>query len=160
MSTIITCYRESLSRTDSVGSGASQSIDTGNTSASASVSESVEIVCSTCYVKGIASAELQIADDFDAGDAINKTVASVFDTVDNFTNNVEDYFETYFKGVVKNLDDGIDWHDFAFPSLNASFEMDLKPIDDVTLNFQFDQMELYLELNTILSAGKEKHSLL
>lgn len=110
-------------------------------------------MCTTCYVKGLASAQLNIADDFDAGEALNKTVASVFDTVNNFTEDVEDYFETYFKGVVKNLDDGIDWHDFAFPPLNYSFDMDIKPIDDVTLNFQFDDMELYLELNTILGAG-------
>ena len=91
-------------------------------------------------MKGLASAQLNIADDFDAGEALNKTVASVFDTVNNFTEDVEDYFETYFKGVVKNLDDGIDWHDFAFPPLNYSFDMDIKPNDDVTLNFQFDDM--------------------
>ncbi|KAJ4298851.1 hypothetical protein N0V90_004094 [Kalmusia sp. IMI 367209] len=133
--------------------GASQSVETGDNSSSASVSESVEIVCTTCYVKGMASAELHIADDFDAGEALNKTVAAVFDTVENFTNDVEDYFETYFKTVVNNLDDGIDWHDFAFPPLNYSFDMDIAPIDDVTLNFQFDDMELYLELNTILGAG-------
>ncbi|KAL5409184.1 hypothetical protein PMIN03_006114 [Paraphaeosphaeria minitans] len=133
--------------------GASQSVETGNGNASASVSAGVEITCTTCYVKGIASAGLHIADDFDAGEALNKTIASVFTTVDNFTQEVEDYFEDYFKGVASNLDDGIDWHDFAFPPLNYSFDMDIKPIDDVTLNFMFDDMELYLELNTVLAAG-------
>lgn len=104
-------------------------------------------------MKGIASAGLHIADDFDAGKALNKTVASVFNTVDNFTQEVEDYFEDYFKGVATNLDDGVDWHDFAFPPLNYTFDMDIAPIDDVTLNFMFDDMELYLELNTVLGAG-------
>ncbi|OAG11590.1 uncharacterized protein CC84DRAFT_1182523 [Paraphaeosphaeria sporulosa] len=133
--------------------GASQSVETGNGNASASVSAGVEITCTTCYVKGIASAGLHIADNFDAGKALNKTVASVFTTVDNFTQEVEDYFEDYFKGVARNLDDGVDWHDFAFPPLNYSFDMDIKPIDDVTLNFMFDDLELYLELNTVLGAG-------
>ncbi|KAL1591972.1 hypothetical protein SLS60_011564 [Paraconiothyrium brasiliense] len=133
--------------------GASESVETGNGNASASVSAGVEITCTTCYVKGVASAGLHIADDFDAGEALNKTVSSVFNTVDNFTQEVEDYFEDYFKGVAKNLDDGVDWHDFAFPPLNYSFDMDIAPIDDVTLNFMFDDMELYLELNTVLGAG-------
>lgn len=140
-------------RPNSTYSGASQSVDTGNNASSASVSAGVEITCTTCYVKGIASAGLHIADDFDAGKALNKTVASVFNTVENFTQEVEDYFENYFKGVVKNFDDGIDWHDFAFPPLNYTFDMDIPPIDDVKLNFMFDDMELYLELNTILNAG-------
>lgn len=136
-----------------MNSGASQSIKTSDNSSSASTNQAVEITCTTCYMKGVASAQLNIADDFDAGKAVNQTVTSVFDTVHNFTEQVEDYFETYFKGVVKNLDDGVDWHDFAFPALNYSFDMDIPPIDDVTLNFQFDDMELYLEVNTVLGAG-------
>jgi hypothetical protein len=80
-------------------------------------------------------------------------VASVFNTVDNFTQEVEDYFEDYFKSVATNVEDGIDWRDFAFPPLNYSFDMDIAPIDDVTLNFMFDDLELYLELNTVLAAG-------
>lgn len=113
----------------------------------------MEITCTTCYVKGKASAGLHIADDFDAGKALNKTVASVFNTVENFTQEVEEYFEDYFKGVATNLQDGVDWHDFAFPPLNYSFDMDIAPIDEATLNFMFDDMELYLELNTVLGAG-------
>lgn len=134
-------------------SGVSEAIATGDDAASASTNSAVEITCTTCYVKGMASAQLSIADDFDAGEALNKTVVSVFDTVDNFTQEVEDYIETYFKGVVKNLGDGIDWKDFAFPPLNYSFDMDIPTIDDATLKFQFDDMEMYLELNTVLSSG-------
>ncbi|KAF1972785.1 hypothetical protein BU23DRAFT_599525 [Bimuria novae-zelandiae CBS 107.79] len=131
----------------------SRDIDTGNNASSASVNAGVEIICTTCYVKGLASVQLNIADDFDAGEALNKTVDSVYGTVKNFTTEVEEYIENYIKGVATNFEDGIDWHDFAFPTLNYTFDMDIKPINDVMLNFQFDNMELYLELNTILGAG-------
>jgi len=134
-------------------SGTSQSVNTGNNASSASLDQSVEIICTTCYIKGLATAELSISDDFNLASALNKTKNDVFDEVQNFTTEVEDYFETYFKSVATNLEDGVDWHDFAFPPLNYSFDMDITPMPDVNLTFQFDNMELYLELNTILGAG-------
>ncbi|KAF2638625.1 hypothetical protein P280DRAFT_404282 [Massarina eburnea CBS 473.64] len=134
--------------------GASQKINTNDkNNASASAEQSVEIVCTTCYIKGLATAELKIPDNFNATTALNKTVFAVADKVVNFTESIEDYMDDYFEGLVKKFGDGIDLSDFAFPQLNYSFAMDIPSIPEVMLNFGFDGMELYLETNTILGAA-------
>lgn len=138
-----------------VCSGLSQEIETKNPNASLSTSQSVEIVCTKCYIKGRATAELKIPDNFNASDAVNNTLTEVGGEIANFTSAVQNTFENYFHTLFNGskFTDGVQLDDFAFPSLNYSFDMDIKPIDEVTLDFTFDGMELYLELNTILGAG-------
>ncbi|KAF1962644.1 hypothetical protein CC80DRAFT_95356 [Byssothecium circinans] len=135
--------------------GASQKIDTNDkkNASSAGASQSVEIVCTTCYIKGLATAELSIPDNFNATNALNKTVSSVSEKVVNFTETIHDYVDEYFAGVARKFGDGIDRADFAFPQLNYSFAMEIPPIPEVMLNFGFDGMELYLQTNTILGAA-------
>jgi hypothetical protein len=49
--------------------------------------------------------------------------------------------------------DGLHINDFAFPPLNLTFDMDVPNIPQCDLRFQFDGMELYMEIDTILSVG-------
>lgn len=104
-------------------------------------------------MKGLATAQLEIPKDFNATTALNASVESVKNSVVNFTDTIEDYFDDYFKGVVEKFDDGIDIKDFAFPQLNYSFALDVPPIPEVNLAFGFDGLELYLQTNTILGGA-------
>lgn len=136
-----------------MSSGLEQKIETDNDNATAKATQSVEIVCTKCYIKGFATAELKIPDDFDAADALNGTVSEVGDEIKNFTESVQDYIADYFTDLPDKFEDGIDFHDFALPPMNYSFDMDVPAIPECTLDFTFDDMELYLELNTIIGAG-------
>ena len=73
----------------------------------------------------------------------------------NFTESVNDYFVNYTTGVFKKFGDGIDLADFAFPTFNYSFDLDVPAIPESTLAFTFDQMEIYLEMETVFSAGSQ-----
>jgi len=117
------------------------------------VSGGIEIICKKCYTKGIATFELDIDDNFNASQAVEATKNEFTDEVMNFTESVQDYFINYTQGVFTKLGDGIDLADFAFPTFNYSFDLDVPAIPESTLEFSFDQMELYLELETVFTAG-------
>ncbi|KAF2001729.1 hypothetical protein P154DRAFT_595775 [Amniculicola lignicola CBS 123094] len=117
------------------------------------LSAGVSIECETCYIKGLATAALTIPGNFSASQAIELSIDSIKDEVQNFTNEVDEYFEDYLGGVIKNFGDGIDLADFAFPTFNYSFDMDIPSIPECNLSFGFDSLELYMKMNTVLGVG-------
>ncbi|KAF2795410.1 hypothetical protein K505DRAFT_373905 [Melanomma pulvis-pyrius CBS 109.77] len=117
------------------------------------VEGSIEITCTTCYIKGLAKAQLTIADGFDAGTILQKTIDNVHDQVENLTDKVEDHFQQYVSGVVTKLSDGFDADDFAFPTFPFAFDIDVPAIPQCDLLFTFDGMEMYIALETSLSLG-------
>lgn len=117
------------------------------------LSGGVEIICSQCYIKGQATAEIVAAKDFNATQEIRKTIDVVQGKVENFTDMVDDYFVNYTKGVIRKFGDGIDLKDFEFPTFPFNFTLYVPTIPDISLKFRFDGLELYMKTNTILSAG-------
>lgn len=120
---------------------------------SISANAGIEIVCAECYVKGVATAELLIDGEFNASQAIDQTFDQVRDKVENFTSTVDDYFFNYTKGVVKNFNDGIDIEDFAFPTFPFNYSMEIPAIPQCNLRFTFDDLELFINVDTIFSLG-------
>jgi hypothetical protein len=118
-------------------------------------SGSIEISCKKCYTKGIATFELDIDDNFNASEAVEATKNTFEGNVMNFTKSIGDYFENYTEGVVGKLTDGIDVDDFAFPTFNYSFDLAIPAIPKSTLEFTFDEMELFLEMETVFTAGAQ-----
>jgi hypothetical protein len=111
-------------------------------------------VCTQCYIKGTATAELTIDGDFNASQAIDQTFDQVRGTVENFTETVDNFVVDWLKSTGENFQDGIDLADFAFPTFNYSFDfLDIPAIPECSLRFQFDGMELYMNINTILNLG-------
>lgn len=49
--------------------------------------------------------------------------------------------------------DGIDLDDFEFPTFNYTFDLDVPSIPECNLRFQFDGLELYMMIDTILGVG-------
>jgi hypothetical protein len=66
---------------------------------------------------------------------------------------VENQFKVYVQSTVTKLSDGIDTDDFAFPTINATFNVDVPAIPQTDLQFTFDGLEMYIELDTSLSVG-------
>ncbi|TDZ35747.1 hypothetical protein C8035_v007182 [Colletotrichum spinosum] len=109
----------------------------------------IDIVCTKCYIKGKANAHLTIDGTFNATE-VAKDIGSEFtETFDNLT----DYAETYVSGVVDKLKDGFDAEDFDFPPLNVTFDLPVPEFPQCKLGFGFDDFEMYMELDTTLSAG-------
>lgn len=50
--------------------------------------------------------------------------------------------------------EAINWDDYAFPTWNVSFDMNLTEIPETTIELQFDGLELYMLLDVALDAGK------
>jgi hypothetical protein len=104
-------------------------------------------------VKGVATAELTIDGDF--SQLMQTTIDSVNATVRNFTGKFENQLVEAWDNFTENFDvtDGISKADFEFPTFDLAFDLDVPPIPEANLRFQFDGMELYLEIGTVLSAG-------
>lgn len=138
--------------TDQSFSGAEKTVSESNTS-SLSVNAGVEIVCTTCYILGKATAELSIKGDFNASQIIGETIGQVKDKVENFTDQVDDYFVNYTKNLPDKFKDGVSLEDFEFPTFPFDFGLNITSIPECNLRFQFDGMELYMLVDTILSLG-------
>ncbi|KAI1409236.1 hypothetical protein F5Y13DRAFT_203648 [Hypoxylon sp. FL1857] len=118
-----------------------------------SVSANIDITCTTCYIKGNATTQFSVDGDFDATQAIQNFTAQVESEASNVTDAVIDSIENYFPTVFHNLEDGFDLDDFDFPPINATFDLDFPDIPECRLQFSFDGLELYMLLDTVLSAG-------
>ena len=123
----------------------------GNTSLSAGV----KIVCTTCYVKGTATAQLTIDGNFNVSQGFQNFKSEVEGDVYNLTNATIDSFEMYFENIGTDVA-SFDFHldDLDFPALNdTSFDLAIPDIPECQLLFEFDDLELYMEIDTTLSAG-------
>ncbi|KAI0127637.1 hypothetical protein BJ170DRAFT_381506 [Xylariales sp. AK1849] len=119
----------------------------------ATVTAGVDIICRTCYVKAKAMAQLTVDGGFNVSQAFNNFTEQISTEFDNATTTVMDYVENYIESVVTNLADGLDLDDFDLPPIDVEFSIDMPEILACRLSFQFDDMELYMMIDTILSAG-------
>ncbi|KAF2964160.1 hypothetical protein GQX73_g9414 [Xylaria multiplex] len=119
----------------------------------ASISSGIEVTCTTCYVKGRVTAELGFDGDFNIAQAITNFTKDVVEEIDNITTTAVNYLEDEIPGLLRNLTDDLDFSDISFPPLNISFNVDVPDIPECRLQFQFDDLELYMLIDTVLSAG-------
>jgi hypothetical protein len=120
-----------------------------------SLSAGVKIVCTTCYIKGTATAQLTVNGNFNVSQAFQSFKSEVEGDVDNLTNATIDSFETYFENIGTDLT-SLDIHldDLDFPTLNnTSFDLAVPDIPECQLLFELDDLELYMEIDTTLSAA-------
>lgn len=119
-----------------------------------SLSASVEIVCTTCYIKGTATAKFTIDGSFNFSKAFDTVTSEIGAEAKNVTNTVMDYVVNYLENLPKNIfTDGINRDDFDFPPIDVDFSIDVPKIPECSLRFQFDGLELYMQVDTILSGG-------
>lgn len=121
----------------------------GNTS----ISAAIEVTCVTCYVKGSVTAELGFDNDFDLGQAITNFTRSLGGEIENVTSVTTEYLEDQVSGLVVNATDDLDFSDIDFPPLDIDFNVDVPDIPECRLRFQFDDLELYMSIDTVLSVA-------
>jgi hypothetical protein len=80
-------------------------------------------------------------------------MSSFKENIDNLTETAEDYFENYVEGVWTKFGDGIDESDFELPTFPYEFDLNVPALPESLLQFQFDGLELYMQLDTTLSLG-------
>lgn len=114
----------------------------------------IEIICSTCYVNGSVTGDLTLTGGFNFTEAIDNAK----DEIVNITDTAIDKLETYVKTVVKDAAEDIVNLDLeaipSWPTLNLDFNLDnITALPEAQIHFEFDNLELYLDLDIKLSAG-------
>ena len=111
----------------------------------------MEIICTTCYIKGTATAQFNINGNFNVSQAFHNVTSEIGTEVDNITTTAVNYVENY----VKTMIEGGVFHinEINFPPIQIDFEVDVPAIPECELRFQFDGMELYMQIDTKLSGG-------
>ncbi|QGI84881.1 hypothetical protein CEK26_011605 [Fusarium fujikuroi] len=125
----------------------------GSKQGNTSVSASIEITCATCYIKGTATTEFIYDREFNISRAFSNFTNQVRREIDSLADQTADYIENYIDTVADNLDDGFDLDDFDLPPLDYNLNVDIPEIPEFRLQFQFDGVEVYMLIDTVLSAG-------
>ena len=131
-----------------------------NTTASLEAGLSVEVECVTCYIKGAATAELVINGKFDLGTTLSNVTEQLGAEIKNMTDTAVDSladvalnFAKQFKKVLKHepfeIEDLIDFDNFH---VDTDIDIDLPPLPEVQLLMQIDHLDLYMALDTTISA--------
>jgi hypothetical protein len=116
-----------------------------------SVNAGIDIVCTTCYVKGTATAQLTIDGNFNFTQAYDNITTQIEGDLKTIISTGENYAENVTSIIAHDLDH-LDF-DFVLPPLNVDLNIDIPEIPESLLTFQFDGLELYMQIDTILSAG-------
>ncbi|KAJ5656691.1 hypothetical protein N7507_008641 [Penicillium longicatenatum] len=114
----------------------------------------IEIICSTCYVNGSVTGDLTLTGGFNFTEAID----NVGDEILNITDTAIDQLETYVKTVAEDAVEDIVNLDLeaipSWPTLDLDFNLDnVAVLPEAQIHFEFDDLELYLDLDIKLSAG-------
>ncbi|KAL2823431.1 hypothetical protein BDW59DRAFT_148614 [Aspergillus cavernicola] len=105
----------------------------------------LSVTCTACYINGSVSSFLTVENNFNVTEAVD----SVIDEIANVTESAFDQLETYARDSVDDLPDIPAW-----PTLDLDFDLDdTVAFPDVHAQFEFNDLELYLELDVQLSAG-------
>ncbi|KAH6964742.1 hypothetical protein EDB82DRAFT_510925 [Fusarium venenatum] len=118
-----------------------------------SISAGIEITCTTCYIKGTATTRFISDKDFNISQSLNDLTDQVENEIYNLRAEVSNYTKEYIDEVTDNLDDGFDMDDFDMPTMDFDLNVDLPEIPEFRLEFQFDGLEVYMLVDTVLSAG-------
>lgn len=114
----------------------------------------MEVVCTTCYIRGDATAQFTLDKNFNFTQTYDNIISNFTDEIGNFTSEVVTYAEDAFGNVtVKVFEDGLDADDFDLPPFPFDFNLAVPDIPESELQFQFDNLELYMQVDTILSGG-------
>ena len=121
----------------------------GNTS----ISAGIEITCTACYIKGTVATRFISDKDFNVSRALYDLTDQVQNEIYNLRTEVANYTKEYINQVTDGLDDGFDMDDFDLPTMDFDLNINLPEIPEFRLEFQFDGLEVYMLVDTVLSTG-------
>ncbi|KAL4738950.1 hypothetical protein BDV11DRAFT_188753 [Aspergillus similis] len=137
----------------SVGISSSKNASVASEDATLELESGLAVICTACYINGSVSGFLTVENDFNISQAID----SVADEVSNVTESAIDQLETFVEDIIGNVTDIDSVTDFDFPAWpTLDLDLDLDDADgfpDIHAQIEFNDLELYLELDIQLSAG-------
>ncbi len=118
----------------------------------------IDIVCTKCYIKGEASAKLTSNGDFNMSavaygikDTFNQTFHEIADyavtVADDFGGDTIDHVNALVHWDLKKL------KGYDLPRPNINFNLDIGGFPDTILDVEFKDTEIYVELGITLSSG-------
>ncbi|KAJ5654335.1 hypothetical protein N7490_001338 [Penicillium lividum] len=127
-----------------------------NTDGSSSLDETaaIEITCSTCYVNGSVNGDLSLTGGFNFTEIIDEIGDDILNVTDTAIDQLEDYVQTAAKDIAEDIAtlklEAIP----SWPTLDLDLNLDnLTALPGAQIHFEFDNLELYLDLDIKLSAG-------
>ncbi|KAM7216258.1 hypothetical protein V8F06_008377 [Rhypophila decipiens] len=104
----------------------------------------VSIHCTKCYVRGVASVQLTVdSNGFNFNQTINVLKSEIEQEINNLTTTVIDAAEQFIDNFELFGDRPISFDNYT---IDADFDIDMPALPECQLKFQFDGLELYLEL--------------
>jgi len=116
------------------------------------VDPKVEIVCTKYYVNALATAELKFGPDYNISEALEDTLDDAGDVVANISKAAADWVRKFTHDTVEDIF-SFDFEDITFPPFNVTLDVDLKSDPDVSLEFSFQEFELFMQVRTMLANG-------
>ncbi|KAL2128585.1 hypothetical protein VTI74DRAFT_8998 [Chaetomium olivicolor] len=122
---------------------------------------SIEVKCVTCYFTAGATARLEVNGTFDLGDTVKNVTNQLKVEFKNLTTTAIDSMKVFVDNVKKELKDIPDpSEEFEFDkvfnfdnfTIDTDIDIDLPPLPEVGLLLQIDSLDLYMMIDTTLSA--------
>ncbi len=118
-------------------------------------------MCSECYFKATATAELTIDGDFDLSGTLRNVSGQFEDEIKNFTKTAANSIEavaTHALDEVSDLFTGDEFRiedvfDFSLIHIDTDIDIVVPPLPAVNLLFQIDHLDLYMAIDTTIAAG-------
>ncbi|KAL4861380.1 hypothetical protein BDV12DRAFT_208054 [Aspergillus spectabilis] len=134
----------------STGTSRSTNSSVGSRNATLDLEVGLSVICTACYINGSVSGFLTVQNGFNVTEAID----SVSDEIANVTETALQQFGNFADDLLNSVVD-FDFDDIpSWPTLNLDLDLDdAAGIPDVHAQFEFNDLELYLELDVQLSAG-------
>ena len=115
------------------------------------------ISCKNCYINGSLTAEVSFAGNYNASQVLQNVTQTVETDAKNITDQAITIFDAVFDEIgqaAKNAVSGdFSFDQLQYPTLPLDFDLDIPEIPGISLQFTFDDLEMYMELETSLSAG-------
>lgn len=109
----------------------------------------MHIVCTTCYIKGTATAQFTSKGNLNVSEAVRDISSDISAEFHNITTTAVNFIKNYFENITtSNI---LDFDEVRFPPIPTDFDIDVPDIPKCELRFQFDGLELYMQIDTILS---------
>lgn len=128
------------------------SSNTKNGSEGASLKEDIgiEIICKTCYINGSVNGDLTLIGGFNLTEVVDGFDSEIY----NISNQTFETLKNYVEDVAENITTFHVSDIPAWPTLDVDVDLDnLTGLPDAQIHFEFDNLELYLNLDVKLSEG-------
>jgi hypothetical protein len=122
---------------------------------------SIDVTCATCYIKGAATAELIINGKFDLGGTLSNVTKQLGTELKNLTETTVDSLGDIAKNFLQEIKDAAvkqtafeieDVLNFDNLHIDTDIDIDLPPLPEVQLLMQIDHLDLYMAIDTTISA--------